>query len=67
MDNYQSQIQKIVDSQRQRIPGQSNYSIYSKFGTGKINIMPEVALASAHGFKGYVERTGSVLPDKLIK
>lgn len=29
--------------------------------------MAEVALASTHGFKGYVERTGSVLPEKLIK
>ena len=29
--------------------------------------MPEIALASAHGFKGYIERTGSLQPDKLLK
>ena len=68
LDNYQAQIQKITEAQRQRVPGlHSNQSIYSKFGTGKINIMAEVALASAHGFKGYVERTGKVIPEQLIR
>ena len=40
--------------------------IFSKFGTGKVSILPEVALASSHPFKTFIEKSGQLAPGKVI-
>mmetsp|Transcript_35681 Transcript_35681/g.54602 ORF Transcript_35681/g.54602 Transcript_35681/m.54602 type:complete len:86 (-) Transcript_35681:280-537(-) len=31
-------------------------SIYSRFGSGRISLQPETALAASHAFKGYIDQ-----------